>query len=60
MCFDGSGTNHQHVGDLPVRQALGDEHRDLALAFGESTELLGDGLTGEQGLFPGKRGEGRL
>ena len=60
MRFDGSVTNHQRVGDLLVRQALGDEHRDLALTFGESAELLGDGPAGEQGLFPGKRGEGRL
>ena len=46
MRLDGSVTNHQRVGNLPVRLALGDEYRNLALTFGESAELLGDGPAG--------------
>src|SRR5215471_14977646 len=40
MCVDGALSDEQPLGDLPVRQACGDEFRDLVLAGGEDLLLL--------------------
>jgi hypothetical protein len=46
--FDGALGDEQAGGDRPVRESLGDQGEDLALALAELVERIGPALAGEQ------------